>query len=112
MDKSEISKKVATGAAFQPFGHSIRLTMQAGWHVIHNSESFNDEQVIVPFECAQNIHIDPEFTQTIRLELQEWNIRPATIFGDVNKIADAIRYRLDKAVPEAWELLSDKIKTI
>jgi len=77
--------------------------MQAGWHVIHNPQEQNETDVILPFGGTWKIHINPKSAQSIRAELDTvWNIRPATIYGDVNKIAEAIRHELN-----SWKIKFD-----
>jgi hypothetical protein len=82
--------------AFRPVSHSLRLTMQAGWHVAHNHLNIDPKWRVGPFEeNVRKIHIDPEFASVICRELQDWNIRPATIFGDLGKICESISYRCE-----------------
>lgn len=78
-------------AVFQPSAHSLRVAMQAGWHVSHPSWH---EDGPVPLEDADricSIQIDPSCTGTIRTELSQWGIKPATVFGDVGAICASIR---------------------
>jgi hypothetical protein len=76
---------------FRPFGHSVRVEMQAAWHVAHHRFKLHDGWPIAPLEPTSKISIDPSCVSGIRAELRRWNIRPAMIYGDLGKICDSIR---------------------
>jgi len=70
--------------------------MQAGWHLSHNHLNIDPKWPVGPFdENVRKVQIDPEFASVICIELQNWNIRPATIFGDLGKICESISYRCE-----------------
>jgi hypothetical protein len=87
---------IQTPIAFRPFGHSLRLTMQGGWHLAHNHLNIDPKWPVGPFdENVRKIQVDPQFASVICDELQNWNIRPATIFCDLGKICESITYRCE-----------------
>jgi hypothetical protein len=79
--------------AFQPFGHSLRVMLQGGWHVAHHHLEIDTNWAVGPLDNVHKIAIDPNSASKICRELQNWNIRPATIYGDLGRISDSIRLR-------------------
>jgi hypothetical protein len=76
---------------FQPYGHSLRVTLQAGWHIAHHSRTINPDWPVEPLKPTERIAIDPTCASTIRDELNHWNIKPPTIYGELGKICDWLR---------------------
>jgi hypothetical protein len=78
---------------FQPFGHSLRVVLQGSWHVAHHSFENDSRWPVAPLDNVHKIKVDPAHASEIRKELQNWNIRPATIYADLGRICDSIRLR-------------------
>jgi len=89
---------LSSSIAFQPFGHSLRLTMQAGWHVAHHIRAGDPIEPLT--ENVIKFRIQPDSITSIREELRRLNIGPATIFGDLGKICESIGHRCIAAIDE------------
>ena len=90
---------------FQPSWHSIRVAMQAGWHTAHRiHEAKSGREKVIPLTDmewhegrTEKIVIDPGSATTLRRELGDMGIKPATVYGDLQSVCRSIRCDYDIA---------------
>jgi len=79
----------------QPARHSLRIAMQAGWHIVHR---IHEGGHFIPLQDMKfhdgritAIHISRKKARPIRHDLSLMGIRHATVYGDLQAVCMAIQ---------------------
>jgi hypothetical protein len=82
---------------FQPSSHSLRVAMQAGWHMAHHIHKGREGEKVLPLGEMEwhakriiKIFIAPGSSGGIREQLEAMGIRHATMFPDLQSVCRSI----------------------